>query len=408
MIRSPIMNTISPFLFAAALIASLSLATAQDAGKPAPPAPPPAPAAVNSSANAGADASPTPATPAPEERHGEHHGEHQVEGWHHQSGSWQFPPKSTAYIGVITAPPPPVLTTQLGLNEGFGLVVSDVLPDSPAANAGIQRNDVLTKFNDQELVDSNQFSALVRALKKDTAANLTLIRKAVPQTVTVKIGERLLAERPRSFPVPGNYRTGGPVYSPGEFDKPGGPMLESSNRLQDEGASLRERVQIYSQKIRDYHERMKVWMKNRSGERPKLPEMPRTEAILPLPNPPSGDPGPPIAPEDILREARPGGVAQIRVVQPHATVTYNMANARLVMRDETGEIEMTTHDGKRSLVVRNAQGDTTFDGPIDTDEQRKALPVDVRKKLELVELQQKVAETLPPPSGEPVLNIDVQ
>jgi hypothetical protein len=280
----------------------------------------------------------------------------------------QIPTKPTSYIGVITAPPPAVVTAQLGLSEGFGLVVSDVLPESPAASAGIQRYDVLTKFNDQQLVDSSQFATLVRALKKDAEATVTLIRKAAEQTVTVKIGERLLPERPQPHaypvPMPGNFRSGGPIYAPGESG-------EYSKRFEDDTRRFEERGQIRQS---------------------------------------TAESGPSIAPEAILREVRPGGAAQIRVLQPNSLVTYNVANAKLVMKDDTGEIELTTRDGKRTLVAKNAQGDTIFDGPIDTDEQRKALPEDVRKKLELVEQQRKLAETLPPlprPGG-PALDVDVQ
>ena len=137
------------------------------------------------------------------------------------------------------------------------------------------------------------------------------------------------------------------------------------------------------------------WQRNPSAEKPQPPE------------PPAGDPTSGIQPEDILREVRPGGVAQIRLLKPDGVVTYNTANARLVMKDDTGEIELTTHDGKRSLIARNAQGETFFDGPIDTDEQRKALPEDVRKKIEMIEVQRKLAQ-IPQPSPDSALLPDVQ
>lgn len=272
------------------------------------------------------------------------------------------PSKPTPYIGVITTPPPGVLSAQLGLAEGFGLVVSDVLPDSPAAKAGVQRYDVLTKFNDQQLVDSGQFSTLVRALKKGDEASITLIRKTQEQKVTVTIDERLLPER-HSFPFPGGFPGGDMRHMHGDIDKPGSQPSEGGRS--------------YGDRMRMYQERMQAAQGGQSAGSPG----------------PSADGAPPIPPEDILREVRPGGVAQIRLLRPDGAVTYNMANARLVMKDDTGEIEMTTHDGKRSLLAKNDKGETVFDGPIDTEEQRKALPEDVRKKLEMIEVQRKLAET---------------
>ncbi|MEI9894843.1 MAG: PDZ domain-containing protein [Chthoniobacter sp.] len=258
--------------------------------------------------------------------------------------------------------------------------MNDVLPDSPAAKAGVQRFDVLTKFNDQQLVDSGQFSTLVRALKKDTEASLTFVRKAQEQKVTVKIDERLLPER-RPFPFPGGFPSGDARKGPGDFEAARGQM--------------HERMRSYGDKMHEFQERMKAWQKNPSAEVPQPPEPPTADAA-------SG-----IQPEDILREVRPGGVAQIHLLKPDVAVTYNMANARLVMKDDTGEIEMTIHDGKRSLVARNAQGESIFDGPIDTEEQRKALPEDIRKKIELIEVQRKLAET-PQAAVEPGLLPDVQ
>jgi hypothetical protein len=390
------MKTIHLFAAAAALALGTGLALAQDEQKPVqPPPPPPAP----DSANRPTDAGPQQNTPPPPQ--GRHHDRHdggprppdddrrgdrsEGDGWRRPPGFFQMPvpapSKPTPYIGVITTPPPAVLSAQLGLSEGFGLVVSDVLPDSPAAKAGVQRYDVLTKFNDQQLVDSGQFSTLVRALKKDTEASLTLVRKAQEQKVTVKIDERLLPER-RSFPYPGGFPGGDMRRMQNDFDR--GPM----------DPHRQDKMRAYGEKMREFQDRMKDWQKNPSAEKPKPPE------------PPSGD-GAAIQPEDILREVRPGGVARIRLLRPDGAVTYNMANARLVMKDDSGEVELTMHDGKRSLVARNAQGETIFDGPIDTEDQRKGLPEDVRKKIETIEVQRKLAEA-PAPSVDPGLLPDVQ
>jgi hypothetical protein len=301
------------------------------------------------------------------------------------------PPKPTPYIGVITTPPPAVLTAQLSLPEGFGLVVADVLPESPAAKAGIQRYDVLTKFNDQQLVDSGQFSTLVRALKKGAEASVTLIRKTQEQKITVTIDERLLPER-HSFPYPGGYGIPGGDNRHGsmDFDRGRGESQEYARRMQ-------ERMHGYGEKMREYEERMQQWKQNPSAEMPKPPEPPTT-----------GEAAPPIQPEDILREVRPGGVAQIRLFKPDGAVTYNTANARLVMKDDAGEIELTIHDGKRTLVARNVQGETVFDGPIDTEEQRKAVPEEIRKKIDTIEVQRKLAQSVQPPPGNPAVLQDVQ
>ncbi|MEP6670458.1 MAG: PDZ domain-containing protein [Chthoniobacter sp.] len=432
------MKTAPQFLLAAALALGASLAVAQDDQKPAPPPAAPAPDAANRPTEPNPQKpSPPPPTPGHDGRHhggprppedGRHGdappshpegGDGRPDGWRRPSG-WQGPPpsKPTSYIGVITTPPPSVLTAQLGLADGFGLVVSDVLPDSPAAKAGVQRNDVLTKFNDQQLVDSGQFSTLVRALKKGTEASITLLRKAQEQTLKVTIDERALPER-RPLPGPGGYPGQEYRRMQGDSGNSGAPVQEFARRLQEQGARIQEetdrqqeRMKAYDKKMQEYQERMKIWQKDQTGEPPEHPGAPPTPDIrsfqIPkLPRLPSQTAPAPISPEDILREVRPGGVAQIRLLQPDGSVTYNMANARLVMKDDTGEVEMTMHDGKRSLVARNAQGETVFDGPIDTEEQRKALPEDVRKKIEMIEVQKNMAQ-MRAQAADPVLLNDVQ
>jgi hypothetical protein len=84
---------------------------------------------------------------------------------------------------------PPILASQLGLPENFGLVVDNVLPNSPAASAGLQKYDVLKLYNDQQIVDPRQLVILVHATGKDGNATLTVIRKGQEQKVSIKIAE---------------------------------------------------------------------------------------------------------------------------------------------------------------------------------------------------------------------------
>jgi serine protease Do len=55
-------------------------------------------------------------------------------------------------LGVETSQVPTVVSEQLGLSKGLGLVVEYVVPDSPAAVAGVQQNDILKMLNDQILI----------------------------------------------------------------------------------------------------------------------------------------------------------------------------------------------------------------------------------------------------------------
>ena len=114
----------------------------------------------------------------------------------------RMPEKPQPYLGIVTRDAGPELTSQLRQPEGFGLIVEEVLPDSPAKSAGLERNDLIIKFEDQLLANPPQLEALVRRAGKDKEANLTIIRGGAEQKVTLKIGEKMLPER---RPLPGFY-----------------------------------------------------------------------------------------------------------------------------------------------------------------------------------------------------------
>ena len=57
------------------------------------------------------------------------------------------------FLGVETSEVPNVVSEQLGLAKGFGLVVDYVVPDGPAAAAGVQQNDIIKMLNDQILTE---------------------------------------------------------------------------------------------------------------------------------------------------------------------------------------------------------------------------------------------------------------
>ncbi len=268
-----------------------------------------------------------------------------------------------AFLGIATSPVPPVLTAQLGLPDGFGLVVDEVLPDSPADKGGVKRFDVLRQFNDQNLVDPNQLATLVRAQAKDTEVSLTLLRKGQEQKVTVKIAER---------PMPVRMK----------FPAPVGEIREQIERLKDgagdKARKLQEQTRDFEKRMREYQERLMKWRDNPGAEMPKPPEF-----------------HPSVEPAEIRREVRPDQAAQGRRIESRSSTTDSTANAKVMMKDDSGEIEVSSTDGRRHLIAKNAAGETLFDGPIDTPEQLEALPEDLRKKVETIEVRTKVETTAP-------------
>lgn len=284
------------------------------------------------------------------------------------------PQKPTPFIGVMTMPAPAALASQIGLAEGFGLVVEEMVPDSPAAAAGVQRYDVIKAINDQQLVDPNQLAVLVRSYGKDKEVTLTILRKGQEQKLTLKIGERMLPERRAlTLPLPNDFM----------------PRLnELRERSEDYGRRIQESMRGFQDRVREYQEKFEQWRKQPGSSKP--PEPPTFQPPNP-PAPPNAPRSPePPRPGDLLHEVRPGGAPQVRMDQDGAVTTWNTAQARIVVKDEQGELEVRNEAGHRTVVAKNPAGDVIFSGPVDTEEQRRALPEPVRKSLEKVRVQASV------------------
>src|SRR5207253_621243 len=107
----------------------------------------------------------------------------------------KMPKVPVTFLGVETSEVPRVVSEQLGLAKGFGLVVDYVVPDGPAAAAGVQQNDILRMLNDQILIEPSQLLKLVRSYSEGTNVTLTVLRKGQEQKITVKLTKKEMPKR---------------------------------------------------------------------------------------------------------------------------------------------------------------------------------------------------------------------
>jgi hypothetical protein len=98
------------------------------------------------------------------------------------------------YLGVLFAPVPDVVYDQLPqLPRERGVVLSHVLPDSPAVKAGLRRNDILLQYGDEKVRDCEHVARLVHDDKPDRKVRLTYLRggKEATAEVTLALGPAL-------------------------------------------------------------------------------------------------------------------------------------------------------------------------------------------------------------------------
>ena len=103
--------------------------------------------------------------------------------------------RKETYIGIgLGAPVSEEVRAQLPIQAGEGISVSHVMPDGPAAKAGIEQHDILVRLNDQILVTSDQFKALVKMQKPGDSVKLAFFRKGERKEASVALTEHEFSE----------------------------------------------------------------------------------------------------------------------------------------------------------------------------------------------------------------------
>ncbi|GAB3969968.1 S1C family serine protease [Plantactinospora veratri] len=83
----------------------------------------------------------------------------------------------------------PSLGVQVTPAENGGALVSGVVPNSPAAKAGLQQGDVVTQFGDRKIGDADDLVGAVQAGKVGDQVQVTYTRNGVEKTATVTLAE---------------------------------------------------------------------------------------------------------------------------------------------------------------------------------------------------------------------------
>ena len=116
------------------------------------------------------------------------------------------PHEERYWIGLSCYPADETLRSQLKLGENEGLVVEALVPEGPAAAAGIETGDVLLKAGETTLGDVPDLAKVI-AESGDKPLSLTVIRGGEKKTIEVKPAIRVEADGTPGLPVePGELR----------------------------------------------------------------------------------------------------------------------------------------------------------------------------------------------------------
>jgi serine protease Do len=251
------------------------------------------------------------------------------------------PKVPVTFLGVETSDVPSVVCEQLGLAKGFGLVVDYVVPDGPAAAAGVQQNDILKMLNDQILTDPDQLAKLVRSYSEGTSVTLTILRKGQEQKLTARLAKKEVPRR-HAMLENGNFDFG----DMGDLDDMKDRMREQMSRMKEQLSQLGDQNKGM---IHDAVERARDQVRRASEEARRAAGQIRT----------------------VTRDN--GALAQ---------TTIDLGKAQIVFSDDKGEVRIENKDGRKLLTAKDPQGKLLFSGPIETKEDLDKVPVEVRQRYE--------------------------
>ena len=119
--------------------------------------------------------------------------------------NFQFFVGSGGWLGVGASEVSSAKAKALKLPEERGAVLGRIVPDSPAAKAGLKENDVALEINSQRVEGAEQFRRMIHEIPSGRTATLTVWRDGRTQTIKVTLGRpdssklKVLSQMPKSF-----------------------------------------------------------------------------------------------------------------------------------------------------------------------------------------------------------------
>ena len=92
------------------------------------------------------------------------------------------------WLGVAIQEVDKDLAESFGLKKAAGALVSQVVQNGPAGEAGVKYGDIITAFNGKPVILSSDLPHLVGRVRPGSNARLKIVRRGKTKTLTVKIG----------------------------------------------------------------------------------------------------------------------------------------------------------------------------------------------------------------------------
>jgi serine protease Do len=248
---------------------------------------------------------------------------------------------AVAYLGVVSTAVPEMLAEHLGLKPGEGIVVRALMPDGPAAKAGLAVHDVISRVGDKPVGSSEELTARIAARKPGDTIRLDVIHQGKAAGLDVTLGSR---PEHLGVPMPGALDQLNLDGMPKDFaDRVRGMIEGNLGELKlDFENGLDEAAPQVEDAMRQMRERMGQAMDGLKV--PQIPQVPQQGGI----------------------EIHQG--------------------ATLRLMDEQGSVELKSREGGKEITVRDKDQSITWSGPWDTEQDKAAAPEDIRHRVERLDV----------------------
>jgi PDZ domain-containing secreted protein len=152
-----------------------------------------------------------------------------------QSPNQQGRARAAAFLGVQTEEITPELKQERNLNADEGVLVVSVVPDSPAAQAGLRKGDVITKLNNKDMMNPDDLRNAIARMRAGQEVNLEVLRGNNHRQLTAQL------EQSPDFGMQGQQP---PYY--GGFPNDQGQLGGQGQEIQ----RLQQRIQQLERRIR--------------------------------------------------------------------------------------------------------------------------------------------------------------
>ncbi len=228
-----------------------------------------------------------------------------------------------AWLGIGGEPVAGAFAAQLGIDHGIALVA--ISPESPAEQAGLQIHDVLLNVDGKSVSNQRDLRSVIESKKPGDEVRVDILRKGEKQTKSVKLS----VQKPTEIDVPQNGNVPGGLR--GFLDQ--GDAKQAMEEMEKQMEQFDD--QFFGEAT-DAHDRIRQMIDN----------MPKG-----------------------------------------AFKSSFSSNSTFKLMDSEGSVEVQNSNEKRAVTVKDNDGKVLYSGPYETEEDKKAMPEDVRRRVEAFDFQ---------------------